>query len=332
MEKRIKKLFNASILDAALERFGVNGNDCTKLDGFESFIFKVARNGRPYVLKISHDSRRSKDMILGEVDFINYLGDKGLTISRAVPSRNDVLVEVLPARQGHFTVIMYEHAPGTFVKREDWNASLFVTMGLYLGKLHALSKNYKPAEMLRPDIFEESDPLLEDFIPRQDSVVRAKADELMAHFRRLPQDADSFGMIHVDFHRGNFFVHAGEVWLFDFDDCQYSWFAHDIAMTLFYALPHDCSFAQDVKSGHDFLKHFLSGYRRETEVGMDWLKEIPSFLKLRELELYAVINRSFDLDNLDPWTASFMDRRREKIEKEVPYFDLDVDKLDCAEG
>lgn len=28
-------------------------------------------------------------MILGEVDFINYLGHNGLTISRAIPSRAD---------------------------------------------------------------------------------------------------------------------------------------------------------------------------------------------------------------------------------------------------
>jgi Ser/Thr protein kinase RdoA (MazF antagonist) len=328
MEQRIKKLFNTSILEAALDRFDVNRDDCTELDGFESFIFRVTRDERRYVLKISHGSRRSRDMILGEVDFINYLGDNGLMISRAIPSRDDALVEVLPARQGYFTAIMYEHAPGTFAQREDWNAALFVTMGLYLGKLHALSKTYAPVKRLRPTIFEESGPLLRDFIPRQDAVVRHKADEIMAHFHHLPQDGDGYGLIHVDFHRGNFFLHEGAVWLFDFDDCQYSWFAHDIAMALFYALPHDCSAEQDVADGHNFLSKFLSGYYQENELERNWLQEIPSFLKLRELELYAAINRSLDLNDLDPWTASFMDRRRAKIEGDVPYFDLDVDQLD----
>jgi Ser/Thr protein kinase RdoA (MazF antagonist) len=328
MEKRIKKLFNASILEAALDRFGVNHGDCTESHGFESFIFRVTRDERRYVLKISHGSRRSRDMILGEVDFINYLGDNGLTISRAIPSRDDALVEILPAEQGYFTAIMYEHAPGALVQREDWNAALFVTMGLYLGKLHALSKAYAPVKRLRPTIFEESEPLLRDFIPRQHAVVRDKVEEVMAHLRRLPQDEDSYGLIHVDFHRGNFFLHEGGVWLFDFDDCQYSWFAHDVAMALFYALPHDCSSEQDVANGHNFLSKFLSGYYQENELDRNWLKEIPSFLKLRELELYAAINRSFDLDDLDPWTTSFMDGRKAKIEGDVPYFELDVDRLD----
>jgi Ser/Thr protein kinase RdoA (MazF antagonist) len=85
MEKRIKQMFNASILEDALDRFGVNHGDCTESHGFESFIFRVTRDERHYVLKISHGSRRSRDMILGEVDFINYLGDNGLS-NRSVGS------------------------------------------------------------------------------------------------------------------------------------------------------------------------------------------------------------------------------------------------------
>ena len=61
-----------------------------------------------------------------------------------------------------------------------------------------------------------------------------------------------------------------------------------------------------------------------------WLEEIPAFLKLRELELYAVINRSFDLDDLDPWTASFMNGRKARLEGDAPYFDLDVGRLDIV--
>ena len=41
------------------------------------------------------------------------------------------------------------------------------------------------------------------------------------------------------------------------------------------------------------------------------------------MDLYVVIHRSFDLDDLDPWCASFMDNRKYKIENDVPYVDMD---------
>jgi Ser/Thr protein kinase RdoA (MazF antagonist) len=282
------------------------------------------------VLRLGHSFRRSLDATSGEVDFINYLADDGLSVPRALPSREGALVEPVRARQGHFVAVLFERAPGGFVRQEGWNDELFVSMGAYLGQLHALSRRYAPERRLRPDIFEESVPLLDDFIPQQDSVIRDRANELIERLRALPQDAQGYGMIHVDFHRGNFFVHDGQVWLFDFDDCQYSWFVHDIAMALFYALPHRCSSSQDVQRGHNFLRRFLAGYYRENELDRDWLKEIPAFLKLRELELYAAINRSFDLDNLDPWTASFMEGRKARLEEGAPYFELDVDGLDTV--
>jgi len=43
---------------------------------------------------------------------------------------------------------------------------------------------------------------------------------------------------------------------------------------------------------------------------------------LREIDLYIAIHRSFDLDDLDPWCASFMRDRKYKIEHDVPYVDM----------
>jgi len=42
------------------------------------------------------------------------------------------------------------------------------------------------------------------------------------------------------------------------------------------------------------------GYRRENTLDSTWLKQIPYFLELREIDRYVVIHRSLDLDDLDP--------------------------------
>jgi Ser/Thr protein kinase RdoA (MazF antagonist) len=76
------------------------------------------------------------------------------------------------------------------------------------------------------------------------------------------------------------------------------------------------------------MTHFLSGYRAENHLEGEWLKEIPSFLKLREIDLYAVIHRSFDVDNIDdPWVARYMKNRKTRIENDVPFLNIDFSSL-----
>ena len=56
-----------------------------------------------------------------------------------------------------------------------------------------------------------------------------------------------------------------------------------------------------------------------------WLEAFPSFLKLREIDLYGVIYRSYDVNDLssDPWVSRFMAGRRERLEAGLPYVDID---------
>jgi Ser/Thr protein kinase RdoA (MazF antagonist) len=73
----------------------------------------------------------------------------------------------------------------------------------------------------------------------------------------------------------------------------------------------------------EFMRNFLFGYQKVYTLDPTWLKEIPYFLKLREIELYAVIHRDFDVDNIDDaWCARFMQDRKQKIETEAPFINL----------
>ena len=327
MEPAIREQFSPAILDQAVARYGLEPGNAEAMDGFESFIFKVRQQGAPRILRLSHSLRRTEQHIAGEADFINYLGGNGLRVPRVVLSLSGRLTESIAVANGCFIAALFEYAPGAPIHKDEWQPPFFEKMGHYLVALHRLSKAYAPAQRQRFSIFDDSPPMFDDFIPAGDAIIRQRAGDLIATLRKLPTDESCFGLIHVDFHRGNFFVDGGEITLFDFDDCQYSWHAHDIAMALFYAIPHDCSKPGDVAFGHAFLRRFLAGYRAETAIDDAWIARIPLFLKLRELELYAAIHRSMDLDNLDPWCASFMTNRKHKLEADIPYFDLDMRQL-----
>ena len=73
---------------------------------------------------------------------------------------------------------------------------------------------------------------------------------------------------------------------------------------------------------------FLKGYRRESRLDPIWLKDIAALPEVREIELYAVIHRDFDVDHIDnAWSAEFMEGRKARIEGDVPYVEFDFEAL-----
>jgi len=323
MDKRSRALYNDEILHKAVCRFGGQMVNVVTLDGFENFIYEIQVDGVPRILRIAHDLHRTPEMITGELDWLNYLADHGVSVPRALPSTNGNLVEVLPAADGSvFSAAAFEKAPGHPPRREDWQNGLPKTLGRLLGKMNALAKTYQvpDARIKRPEIFDDLDGFAARYLPPGEEIVIQMYDELLAYLHTLPTTPDVYGLIHQDAHGGNFFVQEGRITLFDFDDCLYGWFTYDIAMALFYVLPLHCS-ETDREFGRKFLSEFLSGYLLENAIRREWLLRIPHFLKLREIDLYIAIHRSMDVNNLDdPWCADFMRARKHSIENEVPYF------------
>ena len=328
MEKRIKDRYNDNILCQARERYGIAPERIRLLDGFESFMFEFERDDGEYILRLGHSLRRSVPMIQGEVNWINYLSDGGVPAARAILSKNARLVELVDDGQGgQFLATAFVRARGGHPRRADWTPRFYEAYGTMIGQMHALTKQYVPDPSTRRPRWDDPENLVDQFLPPSETMIVEKYRALVEHLHALPQDAGSYGLIHQDAHTGNLFVdEAGNITLFDFDDCVYSWFIYDIAMVLFYAVPFDPSGAS--RRTGEFMPGFLRGYRRENRLDPVWLKQLPYWLKMREIDLYAIVYRSFDVNNLDdPWVASYMEGRKQRIENDVPFIDFDFESL-----
>ncbi len=327
MEELIKRRFNDRILSQAMEPFGIDADQITLLDGFESFIYQFQKEGREYILRISHTQRRSADLIRGELDWINYLADGGVGVSRAVPSQSGEWVEVVDDQHGgQFLAAAFVKAGG----QPSWkagiyeNEELFTPYGRLIGRMHRLTKSYQPADPAWKRM-EWDDPVNIDtrqwLLPASENVYH-RQQELIASLRRLPKDAESYGLIHLDAHAGNLFIDdESRFTLFDFDDCTYSWFVNDLAMVLFYAVTN----REDMEGyAARFWPRFLEGYGQENELDSKWLPQIPHFLKLREIDIFTLLHRSRDVARLNPdgWDGRFMRGRKERLEKGLPYLEM----------
>jgi Ser/Thr protein kinase RdoA (MazF antagonist) len=331
MKKHIKDRFNDAILHTILQRYGITAEQVTLLDGFESFIYAYERAGAGYILRITHTERRDENLIHAEVDWINYLAAGGAGVSQAVLSQNGQLVEMTPDGHGEdFVATAFTKAPGKPPWEVGWSAQMRENYGRLLGRIHALSKTYTPGDPAwqRPQWDDTVMLDIEANLPASETRALEAFHKIVAHIETLPKDPQGFGLIHFDAHPANMFAtEDGQLTLFDFDDCCYGWYIYDIAMVLFYNVMDAWEDGREAEFTRHFMTHFLNGYTQETDLDPKWLKELPWFLKLREVDLYALIHRDFDLDDLDEWCARYMRGRKQRIENNLPYIDFDFESL-----
>jgi len=274
-----------------------------------------------FILRIGHSFRRTPELIHGEVDWLNFLAAGGASVARAVLSSRGELVEQIPDGLGEqFLATAFVKARGGPPEEAAWNTSLFEHWGQLLGLIHRLSKDYQVpnSSWRRP---EWDDPVNEvvHFLPPGMRGIQETFQGVIDHMHGLPRDRESYGLIHQDAHGGNFFVdEIGNITLFDFDDCVYSWFIYDIAMVIFYSVMSDME-----DRTPEFCVPFLRGYRSENSLVPTWLGEIPYFLKMREIELAAVIYRSYGENITDAWPARYMEGRMQRISDGTPYNPVD---------
>jgi Ser/Thr protein kinase RdoA (MazF antagonist) len=131
-------------------------------------------------------------------------------------------------------------------------------------------------------------------------------------------------MIHDDLHFAISSYHPGQqVTIIDFDDCGAGWFAMDVAMALFDVLvsttPDDIAarFLPDV-----LCANYLEGATEE-DLSLFLQCQIPQFLKLKELCIYATLIGHPEISQPDTWVGRFMRARASRVAANIPYVDID---------
>ena len=164
MDQLIKDRYTDAILHEAMRRYSIADSQIRAVDAFENFIYAFEREAGAYILRIAHSSRRDEALIQGEVGWINFLAEGGVSVSRAILSEHGNLVEAIADGQGGaFLVSAFVKAQGQ-APWDLWTPRLYETYGHTIGRIHALSKRYQPSQpaWTRP---QWDDPLFE-FVDR----------------------------------------------------------------------------------------------------------------------------------------------------------------------
>ncbi|MEG1254318.1 phosphotransferase [Clostridium sp.] len=325
MEKEVKELFNVQILEEAAGRFGIDISTLNLIGGFQNFIYEYQKQDKSYILRLTHSSHRKEELVKGELDWILYLVNNGVSASKPTYSTQGKLTERINVDDSYFIATSFEKALGQRIGYPECisNDELFEKCGQITGKIHFLSKIYRPSikEIQRHD-WTENYYLqnIKRYISTDQADVYESYKIIINKINQLRKDSNSYGIIHGDINVGNFLLSDKGINIFDFDECQYSWFVEDIAIQLFYItyVFLDDSINERQSQAYRFMENFMRGYYKEIFIDEYCLRQIPIFLQLREIIVYTGMHRSLDLSNLNEWTKNYIEQSKSRIEQRIP--------------
>ncbi|MEO3944978.1 phosphotransferase [Gorillibacterium sp. CAU 1737] len=334
MEKQVEQVFTQAIIDGALIGFGLTQEGWKQLGDFENYVYLARRDEQEVILRFTHSSHRSPLEVESELDWMNHLVREGVAVMGPLAAKDGRYVLPLTAEDGTvFSAALFEKAEGRHVRYQDpneWNTALFEEWGRLTGQIHRATLSYEKPEHLPSRPHWDDDELLEharDYVQTGDEFVLDRLSALLSYFQSRPRSKDSYGLLHTDMHSGNFFVDGGRIHLFDFDDCSYTWFVHDLAIPLYYSVSWGLPEAYEGDANRfaaDFFQAFWEGYRREYALDPAWLQDMEAMLKLRDLTLYLVIYKKVSPEELteDQHLGRLIKDIRCRLQQDVPIVTL----------
>jgi len=321
MDKNARDLLDSAVLQKGLAQFGLDPGSARPCEACENFVYDY---NDETIVRFTHSGHRTLEQVLSELDFVSYLSCNGVPCSRPVCGTDGRLGYRIDAGNSYFAVSAFEKAKGVPPSRENTTKEIISRLGQVIGMTHRLAKSYVPSSGIekRPHLFEDEYYLNpEKYFLEGDTEMLQAFRKNMDRCRLIEASTDNFGLVHTDFHQGNFFVEGGEITVFDFDDSAYFYFADDLAMPLFYHMSGVSENRAQIAT--EFFASLIEGYNKENILSANQLYLMGDFFALRETLLFGLIGRFVDLQNMSPDKKAKLMERRSAILSGRPFLDID---------
>ncbi|MBD8500727.1 phosphotransferase enzyme family protein [Paenibacillus arenosi] len=325
--------WSSSLLEEACRRYGGDPSSIQTLGGFTNNVFSFKRNEEPVILKLyTYKSPADHSHLVGELTWMTHLSQQRVRITKPIFSEQGLWIEEIQLDEGDFLAVVYEKAAGKLLQdqhEEAWNANLFYKIGEAMGNMHRAAAEMEPilddSKRIKwhEEAFIHSPPLVSNEVLLQWNTYVSK-------LKSWPTDSNVYGLVHHDLHPHNFYVHNGELVLFDFGDCLYHWYSYDTAIILYHALQFAriSDQADRDKWAVSFMESFGKGYAAAYQpLTKQQLEQIPFLLRYRRLYSYMYFKANTVWEQLDEETRTALEQMRAAIEQDKPVLDVEFSPL-----
>lgn len=315
------------ILKQAKILFHVDFISENTMGGSGNRIFEVQKEDASCILKVSEYSPVNEKHTEMELKWVEYLSIHMSGVSRPVRSSHHKLYEIVLVEDKKYILSLQEKAKGKLVDTNnpsECNEELYYNLGVLMGKMHKLTTAYE-GNVINPYFVWDNDKYSwRGKVPIKDEEVLLFDQKYKDQINTLPTSKDSYGIIHYDIHTNNFFVANNNITIFDFDACQFNWYAADIASTLFFMvqvgagpLTHQ-SEKERSAFAESFLIAYLKGYTKTNVLSAYWLHTFDVFMKYQMIDEYRSA-QDYLKEELGDQHQYYLDWFKNRIINNIPY-------------
>ncbi len=306
--------------------------DETSLDLFQYFrisanaIYPFQKDGEVRFLRCCPISEKTRDNILAELEFVNYLRGRQYNALEPVPSRDgDGLVQK-STPWGEYYASVFKCVTGTQISETDFNDGIMFAYGAALGQLHELSSSYtapKTKRWTHVDVFKWIEDTFKGLAIEASPM--NELNLLREYFSNVPINQKNYGLIHYDFELDNVFYDetTNSCSVIDFDDAMYHWYVMDIVQALD-SLKSEI--AENVFSHKQAV--FIEGYRSRFDLDNDLYATTLVIKRFANLYGYARVARALQehWDNEPGWMTGLRIKLNKALERESEFFGKAIKK------
>jgi len=310
----------APLVDAALEQYGIVAIELNSLRYYNNATYHVVATDRQqYVLRVT-SNHYSDSEIRSEMQWLRKMqADPGVRVPEPVAARDGHLVirAQAPSLAQPRSCTLFRWIEGTHLPEERMEALDFARVGMAAARLHKGSATFDPPpDFERPHWDEKRllDPHVRDTYARILAHLRlffsatavARFDDLAQRgrdrLREIRSDRRGYGLIHADFHAGNYLFHEDRVGFIDFEDLGWGAFLYDVATALFGAIERpDYAALRDA---------FTNSYTATLPLSDNLPEDLLIFQVLRAVFLTSLVVTRNDLAESAWWKAYVVGKLR----------------------
>jgi len=275
--------------------------------GFQNHVFRFLMDHHWYIARLTPIKKRSVELIEAELSFMEKLRENNIQ-TVAVFSISGKRVNEIIIDNKFFYITVFHYLENQELDVSDlsiWNTNFFLEWGKTIGQMHRMSET-SLKKVCRPVWIEDDGHVntIPSLLVGNKQWLKEIYKDLLIKLATFPQTNCNFGLIHNDFHQGNFFVKSKQLILFDFDDCAYNWYVQDLATSIYHALWTGGAYHPKWdKFPQEFLNYFLKGYMSVRELTENDFVQMEIFLQMRELFLILLFKKRWDFQHLEEWQS-----------------------------
>jgi|GEM_PF-1472065 amicoumacin kinase len=303
-----------------LNSFEIDANFAVFVGASQNFVYRVNHLGARRIARVSILRHRTPAEIQGELEWIEFLSEKGIPVCAPQSSASGAKYEEMTIDGRSYLLTVFEEAAGRKAVRDDLSVDFCRRVGELIGQMHAAAieanatgfkvyrGDWSSSRLLTKDMIETKAPIGDKF--------RSSVSKLMREISSIPATSNNYGILHGDVNINNIHIQDDRIHIFDFDNAEYGYFIQDLAVMLYdsiyskvvtHVTPENLT--STVKTFWDAM---LKGYHGLNPKLLFSARELSYFFLLREAVIYVHYHRIISPER---WSDPYLLQMRRHVEE-----------------